>query len=70
MRPQGDADVVLLTSASKVSVELNGGIFDVSPTNDRASPNVKTPVESMAAASLNDVSAHLASFMFDVGVKI
>ncbi len=24
-------------------IEPNGGIFDVSPKNDRASPNVKTP---------------------------
>ncbi len=35
--------VIFLTSASKVSVELNGGFFDVSPENDRASPNVNTP---------------------------
>ncbi len=29
-------------SASKFNVEPNGGIFDVSPKNDLASPNVKT----------------------------
>ncbi len=31
-----------LTSASKLNMEPNGEIFDVSPENDRASPNVKT----------------------------
>ncbi len=31
-----------LTSASKFNTELNGGIFDVSPKNDRATLNVKT----------------------------
>ncbi len=29
-------------SASTFDIEPNGGIFDVSPENDRASPNVKT----------------------------
>ncbi len=33
---------VFLTSASKFNIEPNDGIFDVSPENDRASPNVKT----------------------------
>ncbi len=33
-----------LTSASKFNIEPNGGIFDVSPENDRASLNVKTPI--------------------------
>ncbi len=33
-----------LTSASKFSVEPNGGIFDVSLKFDRASPNVETAV--------------------------
>ncbi len=38
----GDARLFfLLTSASKFSVEPNGGIFDVSPEKDHASPNVK-----------------------------
>ena len=32
-----------LTSASKFNIEPNGGVFDVSPENGRASPNVKTP---------------------------
>ncbi len=32
----------LLTSASKFNIESNGGIFDVSLGNDRASLNVKT----------------------------
>ncbi len=32
-----------LTSASKFNVEPNGKIFDVSPENDHASLNVKTP---------------------------
>ncbi len=31
-----------MTSASKLNIEPNGGIFDVSPRNDRASPDVKT----------------------------
>ncbi len=31
-----------LTSASKFNIETNGGIFDVSSENDRASPKVKT----------------------------
>ncbi len=35
-----------LTSASKINIEPNGDIFDVSPENDRASPNVKTPLKS------------------------
>ena len=30
-------------SASKFNTEPNGGIFDISPENDGASPNVKTP---------------------------
>ncbi len=34
----GDARSFLLTSASKFSIERNDGIFDVIPTNDRASP--------------------------------
>ncbi len=50
----------VLTSASKFDIEPNGGIVDVSC----ASPNVKTPVESMAAASLNDVSARLVQLSF------
>ncbi len=33
---------MFLTSASKFNIEPNGGIFDVSRENDRASPNVKT----------------------------
>ncbi len=33
---------VFLTSASKLTIEPNGGSFDVSPENNRASPNVKT----------------------------
>ncbi len=32
-----------LTWVSKFNFLLNGGIFDVSPQNDRASPKVKTP---------------------------
>ncbi len=32
----------VLTSASKFNIEPNGEIFDVSPENDHASPNVKT----------------------------
>ncbi len=32
-----------MTSASKFYIEPCGGIFDVSPENDCASPNVKTP---------------------------
>ncbi len=32
-----------LTSTSKFNIEANGGIFDVNPQNDRASPNVETP---------------------------
>ncbi len=32
-----------LTSASKFNIAPNGGNFDISPQNDRASPNVKTP---------------------------
>ncbi len=35
--------VMVLTSASKLNIEPNGGIFDVSSENDRASRNVKTP---------------------------
>ncbi len=35
-----------LTSASKFNIETNGTIFDVSRENDRASPNVKTPLEA------------------------
>ncbi len=35
--------VIFLTSASKFSIEPNGGSFDVNAKNDRASPNVKTP---------------------------
>ncbi len=31
-----------LTSASNFNIEPNGEIFDVSPENDRASPNMKT----------------------------
>ncbi len=38
----GDERYFFLTSASKFDIELNGGIFDVSPENDGASPNVKT----------------------------
>ncbi len=34
--------VVCLTSASKFNVKPFGGIFDVSPENGRASPNLKT----------------------------
>ncbi len=36
--------VEFLTSASKFDIQLNGCIFDVSPENDRASPNVKSPL--------------------------
>ncbi len=38
-----------LTSASKFSIEPNGGIFDVSLENDHASPDEKSPssVESV-----------------------
>ncbi len=32
---------MFLTSASKFNTEPNGGIFDVSPENDRTSPHVK-----------------------------
>ena len=32
-----------LTSASKFNIEPDGGFFDVSPENDRASLNVETP---------------------------
>ncbi len=39
----GDARSLFLTSASKFNIETNSEIFDVSPENDRASPNVKTP---------------------------
>ena len=35
-----------LTSASKFNIEPNGGIFYVSPQNDGASPNVKSPFGS------------------------
>ena len=34
---------VFLTSASEFNIEPNGGIFDVNPENNRASPNVFTP---------------------------
>ncbi len=34
---------MFLASASKCNIEPNGEIFDVSPENDRASPNVKNP---------------------------
>ncbi len=40
----GDARLsFFLTSASKFNIEPNGGIFDVSSENDRASLNMKTP---------------------------
>ena len=43
----GDArSVVFLTSASKFHIEPNGGIFDFSPENHRASPNEK-PLEDL-----------------------
>ncbi len=38
----GDARSFSLTSASKFNIEPDGGVFDVSAGNDRASPNVKT----------------------------
>ena len=41
-----------MTSTSKFNMDPNGGIFDVSPENDRASPNVKT-------TTLWAVSAHM-----------
>ncbi len=38
----GDTRSFFLTSASKFNVGPDGGIFDVSPKNARASPDVKT----------------------------
>ncbi len=38
----GDASS-FLTSASNFNIEPNSGVFDISPENDRASPNVKPP---------------------------
>ncbi len=38
--------VDFLTSASKFNIETNGRILDVSPKNDRASPNVKIPLHA------------------------
>ena len=41
---------MFLTSASKCNIEPNGEIFDVSPENDSASPNVKTPCDARSEA--------------------
>ncbi len=43
-----------LTSASKFNIEPNGGIFDVSAKNERASPNVKSPSRICAQGFAED----------------
>ncbi len=47
-----------LTPASKFNIEPNGGIFDVSPENDRASPNMKTPLPVLQGPCLFVESLH------------
>ncbi len=47
-------------SASKFNIEPNGGIFDVSAENDRASPNVKTTI-CRCAFSLRMSDHHLCT---------
>ncbi len=50
-----------LTSASKFNVEPNGGIFDVSAGNDRASPNVKTARGTQGSPTATNICEEAAS---------
>ncbi len=54
-----------LTSASKFNIEPNGGIFDVGPENERASPNVKTPTRGARhAAQRGPVKFHFIQWRY------
>ncbi len=42
-----------------VNIEPNGGTFDASPQNDRASPSVKTPPRVESLRTSRDAASHV-----------